>query len=111
MEQYSAVPPEFMAYLMGVKPIDEPRIDPWQEIEKLALVDPYCRTAVDLVRYGRMTKEEATSWLAVDQTRRAMKLQEKAIDLLKVMPLPPILVPAGQWTGPMAHEGPTGEPE
>lgn len=91
-ERYSAVSPEFMAYLLDGMRSEEQRIDPWEEIQKLARVDPACGNAVDQVRYGRMSKEEATLWLALYQTKRAMTLHERSVELLKLMPMPPIVM-------------------
>jgi len=59
-EQYSAVPPELLAYLMSnMKAEHQPKVDPWVEIQELARVDPACRNAVLEVQCGRMSIQDA----------------------------------------------------
>ena len=62
--------------------------DPWEELLKLAMHDPVVRRAVDMVRYRGMSIGDACIHLALYQTRRAMMLQEQAIDWLKINPAP-----------------------
>jgi hypothetical protein len=71
--------------------IEESPEDPWQELLKLASVDPVVMRAVDMVRYRGMSIGDACAHLALYQTRRAMMLQEQAIDWLKINPAPLIV--------------------
>jgi len=108
-ERWTELSPETATSVLANLRADERASDPWQQIIDLARVDPACRQAVDAVRYGRMSIQEATLALALCQTKRAMALHEQAVELLKLMPMPPIVIPASQWRGP-THEGPTTAP-
>ena len=92
-DQWQASPPEILGYIMAGLRAEEKPIDPWLEIQELARVDPACRNAVDAVRYGRMSVQDAALALALCQTKRAIELQERAVELLRLMPMPPILAP------------------
>lgn len=87
-EQYQSLPIEMLMRAFGSMQSEDRRIDPWQEIQELARVDPACARAVDCVRYGRMSMQEAALWLALYQTQRAIKLQQMATDWLKLNPAP-----------------------
>lgn len=65
--------------------------DPWEELVKLARQDPYVARTVDMVRYRGMSIGDACAHLALYQTRRAMMLQEQAIEWLKTNPAPLIV--------------------
>lgn len=80
--------PEELMRIYGPKQSDEPEEDPWEELLKLAMHDPYVRRAVDMVRYRGMTVGEACTYLALYQTRRAATLQDELVNLHKLSPQP-----------------------
>ena len=78
---------DLMQHWQAIKAEENPE-DPWQELLKLAMHDPVVRRAVDMVRYRGMSIGDACAHLALYQTRRAMMLQEQAIEWLKINPAP-----------------------
>jgi hypothetical protein len=78
---------DLMRHWQAIKAEENPE-DPWQELLKLAMHDPVVRRAVDMVRYRGMSIGDACAHLALYQTRRAMTLQEQAIEWLKINPAP-----------------------
>jgi hypothetical protein len=81
---------DLMRHWQAIKAEENPE-DPWEELLKLARHDPYVARAVDMVRFGGMSVGDACMHLALYQTRRAMMLQEQAIDWLKINPAPLIV--------------------
>ncbi|MDR6389262.1 hypothetical protein [Paraburkholderia phenoliruptrix] len=104
-EQWNALPSEMLGSAVDTSRTGEQRIDVWGEIQELAKVDPACRQAVDAVRYGRMTVQDAALALALCQTKRAMALHDQAVEFLKLAPMPPIVMPTGNVPSRMKTEG------
>lgn len=81
---------DLMRHWAALKAEESPE-DPWQELLKLADVDPAVSRVVDMVRYHGMAVGDACAFLALYQTRRAMMLQEKMINLYDRMPISIVL--------------------
>jgi hypothetical protein len=81
---------DLMQHWQAIKAEENPE-DPWEELIKLARHDPYVARAVDMVRYHGMSVGDACTHLALYQTRRAMMLQEQAVEWLKINPAPLIV--------------------
>jgi hypothetical protein len=81
---------DLMQHWQSIKAEENPE-DPWEELLKLAMHDLVVRRAIDMVRYRGMSIGDACMHLALYQTRRAMTLQDQAIDWLKINPAPLIV--------------------
>jgi hypothetical protein len=81
---------DLMRNWQAIKAEENPE-DPWEELLKLAMHDPVVARTVDMVRYRGMSIGDACMHLALYQTRRAMTLQEQAVNWLKINPAPLIV--------------------
>jgi endonuclease/exonuclease/phosphatase family metal-dependent hydrolase len=88
-------PTEMMQYFQACQS-EQVLEDPWEELLKLAMHDPYVRRTVDMVQHRGMSIGDACTHLALYQTRRAMELQKMATDWLRVNPAPFIVMGSGE---------------
>lgn len=98
-KEWRSLPTENLYRALGALK-DEPQPDPWMEIQELAKVDPACRQAVDAVRFGRMSVQDAALALALCQTKRAMMVHDEAAKLLRLMPMMPLEIRKDAETKP-----------